>query len=58
MIDERVFLGFPKNFDNLCKIYPPKIKDVVGNDKFPDKSGSLQATAHEYRPRLFFHRPK
>ena len=35
MIDERVFLGFPKNFDNLCKIYPPKIKDVVGNDKFP-----------------------
>lgn len=35
MIDERVFLGFPKNFDNLCKIYPPKIKDVIGNDKFP-----------------------
>ena len=35
MIDEKFFLGFPKNYKNLCKIYPPQVKDVIGNDKFP-----------------------
>ena len=35
MIDESYFLGIPKSFKNLCKIYPPAISDVVGNEKFP-----------------------
>ena len=34
MIDDKVFLGFPINFKDICKIYPPKVNDVVGNEKF------------------------
>lgn len=34
MINDKVFLGFPINFKDICKIYPPKINDVVGNDRF------------------------
>lgn len=34
MINEKVFLGFPIEFEDICKIYPPKVNDVVGNDDF------------------------
>ena len=35
MIDDRVFLGFPIDFKNICKIYPPTVNDVSGNSDFP-----------------------
>lgn len=31
MIEAATFLGIPTNFQNVCKIYPPKIKDVIGD---------------------------
>lgn len=34
MINPAVFIGEPIDFKNICKIYPPKIKDVVANLKF------------------------
>ena len=34
MINDKVFLGFPINFKDICKVYPPKVNDVVGNDHF------------------------
>ena len=34
MIDDKIFLGFPINFKDICKVYPPKVNDVVGNEKF------------------------
>ena len=34
MINDKVFLGFPIQFKDICKIYPPKVNDVVGNDDF------------------------
>lgn len=34
MINEKVFLGLPIEFEDICKIYPPKVNDVVGNDDF------------------------
>lgn len=34
MINERFFLRLPTNFKNKCKIYPPLINDMVGNDDF------------------------
>lgn len=34
MINEKVFLGFPVELEDVCKIYPPTINDVVGNDNF------------------------
>ena len=34
MINDKVFLGFPIQFKDICKVYPPKVNDVVGNDDF------------------------
>jgi hypothetical protein len=34
MINDKVFLGLPINFEDICRIYPPKVNDVVGNDDF------------------------
>ena len=34
MIDERILLGFPIEFKDVCQIYPPKVSDVVGNKDF------------------------
>ena len=34
MINDKVFLGFPIDFRDVCKIYPPTVNDVVGNDDF------------------------
>jgi hypothetical protein len=31
MIDPAVLMGLPLNFNKRVKIYPPKIKDVIGN---------------------------
>lgn len=33
MIDPTVFLGLPIPFGNTCKVYPPKVKDVITNPK-------------------------
>ena len=34
MIDEKIFLGFPIKFKDVCKVYPPTVNDVVGNEDF------------------------
>lgn len=34
MINDKIFLGFPINFNDICKIYPPTVNDFVGNDDF------------------------
>ena len=34
MIDERVLLGFPIDFKDICQVYPPTVNDVVGNKDF------------------------
>ena len=34
MINDKVLLGFPIQFKDICKVYPPKVSDVVGNDNF------------------------
>ena len=33
MINDKVFLGYPIPFKDICHIYPPKVKDIVGNDE-------------------------
>ena len=33
MINDKVFLGYPIPFKDICNIYPPKVKDIVGNDE-------------------------
>ena len=34
MIDERIFLGYPIDFKDICQIYPPTVNDVIGNKDF------------------------
>ena len=34
MIDEKIFLGYPTSFKDICKIYPPTVNEVVANDDF------------------------
>ena len=33
MINPNAFMGEPIQFQEVCKIYPPKVKEVVGNPK-------------------------
>lgn len=35
MIDVHAFLGLPIDFKGLCKIYPPKMKDVLQEKNYP-----------------------
>ena len=35
MINKNFFLKLPVNFNNKCKIYPPSINDIIGNENFP-----------------------
>lgn len=35
MIDEKIFLGLPINFEEVCQIYPPTVNDVCKDDSFP-----------------------
>ena len=34
MINDKVFLGLPIKFKDICSIYPPTVKEVISNDKF------------------------
>lgn len=35
MINPNFFLGYEVSFKEICKIYPPKIKDVINNKDYP-----------------------
>ena len=34
MIDSRVFLSIPLDFQDKCKIYPPSINDILSEKNF------------------------
>ena len=34
MINPNFFLGYPVDFKKLCKVYPPTIDDIVGNNEY------------------------
>lgn len=34
MIEEKLFLGLPLDFNGKCRVYPPLVRDVVGNDHY------------------------
>ena len=35
MINANSFLGLPIQFENICKIYPPKVKDILADQNYP-----------------------
>ena len=53
MINERVFLKLPLNFKGICKIYPPSVNDVIGNDKFSQYKVALTLSQEEVNDLLF-----
>lgn len=34
MIDERILMGYPLFFKNICKVYPPTLNDVLGEKDY------------------------
>ena len=47
MIDDRIFLGLPLDFQGICKVYPPKVNDVSGNPDFGFYQSFLTITQEE-----------
>ena len=41
MIDSRIFLGLPINFDDICKVYPVTVKDMLSNEEIKKYSSIL-----------------
>ena len=35
MINERAFLGYSLDFHNICRVYPPKVKEIIAESKNP-----------------------
>lgn len=35
MIDSNAFLGLPINFKSICKVYPPKIQEILTEENYP-----------------------
>ena len=35
MINERAFLGYSLDFHNICRVYPPKVKEIIAESKYP-----------------------
>ena len=44
MINEKIFLGLPIDFQGICKIYPPTVNDVCGDPDFPVYQSMLTIT--------------
>lgn len=47
MIDARVFIKYPIEFQNICKLYPPTVEDVIGDDSFKIYHGLLTTTQED-----------
>ena len=47
MINDKIFLGFPIDFKDICKVYPPTVNDVVGNDDFSTYQALFTITQEE-----------
>ena len=47
MIDDKIFLGFPIEFQDICKIYPPTVNEVVNNKDFNTYQALFTITQEE-----------
>lgn len=47
MINAKVFLGMPLDFKGLCKVYPPLVKEVIGNEYYPSYKMLLTLSQEE-----------
>ena len=47
MINDKIFLGYPIDFQGFCKIYPPTVNDVCGDPDFPVYQSMLTITQED-----------
>ena len=47
MINEKVFLGFPVPFKDICQLYPPTVRDVIENNEFMQYQALLTLSQEE-----------
>lgn len=52
MIDPCSFIGEPLAFGDICLVYPPKIKDVVGNPRFQQCARLLTISQDDIKDEL------
>lgn len=53
MIDAKVFVGFPVEFEGLCEIYPPTVGEVLGMKDFQKYRMILTMTIEDIEDALF-----
>ena len=47
MINDKIFLGFPIDFEDICQVYPPTVNEVVGNRNFGTYQSLFTITQEE-----------
>ena len=53
MIDAKVFIGFPVQFEELCDIYPPTVGEVLGMKEFQKYRMVLTMTVEDIEDAIF-----
>lgn len=53
MIDAKVFLGLPVDFEGLCEVYPPSVGDVLGLKDFQKYRMILTMTQEDIEDAIF-----
>lgn len=53
MIDAKVFLGLPVDFEGLCEVYPPSVGDVLGLKDFQKYRMILTMTQEDLEDAIF-----
>lgn len=53
MIDAKVFIGFPVEFEELCEIYPPTVGEVLGMKEFQKYRMVLTMTIEDIEDAMF-----
>ncbi len=52
MIDLNFFMGRPRQFYDICYVYPPRIKDIVDNERFGSLKKIVTITHEEIEDQL------
>jgi len=52
MINAKFFIGFPEDYKGICYVYPPTVKEVIGNSKFSIYRSILMISNEDIEDRI------
>lgn len=52
MINAKFFIGFPEDYKGICYVYPPTVKEVIGNPKFSIYRSILMISNEDIEDRI------